>query len=69
MKEQGTSKEMAAPKLTHKELETLLRAEFPEMFSIESGYALENFGMAVAVCAGISIPNHCGRVAPYPGRS
>jgi uncharacterized protein (TIGR00369 family) len=33
--------EMAAPKLTRKQLETLLRAEFPEMFNAESGYALE----------------------------
>jgi uncharacterized protein (TIGR00369 family) len=33
---------MAAPKLTRKELETLLRAEFPEMFNAESGYLLED---------------------------
>ncbi len=32
---------MAAPKLTRKKLEALLRAEFPEMFNAESGYALE----------------------------
>jgi uncharacterized protein (TIGR00369 family) len=32
---------MAAPKLTRKELETLLSAEFPEMFNAKSGYALE----------------------------
>jgi uncharacterized protein (TIGR00369 family) len=38
---QGTAQEMAAPKLTRKQLETLLRAEFPEMFNAESGYALE----------------------------
>jgi uncharacterized protein (TIGR00369 family) len=38
---QGTTKEMAAPKLTRKQLEALLRAEFPEMFNAESGYALE----------------------------
>jgi uncharacterized protein (TIGR00369 family) len=41
MKGQGTEKEMAAPKLTRKKLETLLSAEFPEMFNTESGYALE----------------------------
>lgn len=38
------SREMAAPKLTRKELETLLRAEFPEMFNPESGYVLEDVG-------------------------
>lgn len=37
----STGKEMAAPKLTHKELEDRLRAEFPEMFNAESGYVLE----------------------------
>jgi len=37
----GVFDEMAAPKLTHKELEERLRAEFPEMFDAESGYALE----------------------------
>ena len=37
----GVAKQMAAPKLTRKKLEALLRAEFPEMFSTESGYALE----------------------------
>jgi uncharacterized protein (TIGR00369 family) len=41
MKEQGTGKEMAAPKLTRKKLEALLSAEFPEMFNSESGYVLE----------------------------
>ncbi len=41
MNGQGTTPEMAAPKLTRKQLETLLRAEFPEMFNAESGYALE----------------------------
>lgn len=35
-------KKMATPKLTRKALETLLRAEFPEMFNAESGYALED---------------------------
>jgi uncharacterized protein (TIGR00369 family) len=35
-------KHMAAPKLTRKELEALLRAEFPEMFNAESGYSLED---------------------------
>ena len=38
---QGSGKQMAAPKLTRKKLEALLRAEFPEMFDAESGYALE----------------------------
>src|SRR6202035_1798572 len=33
--------EMAPPKLTRKELTGLLRAEFPEMFNSESGYAIE----------------------------
>ena len=33
--------EMAAPKLTRKELVDLLSAEFPEMFNDESGYAIE----------------------------
>lgn len=42
MKGLGTTEEMAAPKLTRKQLETLLRAEFPEMFDAESGYALED---------------------------
>jgi uncharacterized protein (TIGR00369 family) len=37
----GVAKQMAAPKLTRKKLEALLRAEFPEMFNAESGYALE----------------------------
>lgn len=39
MKGQGT--EMAAPKLSGKQLEELLAAEFPEMFSPTSGYVLE----------------------------
>lgn len=33
--------DMAAPKLTRQELTELLRAEFPEMFNAESGYAIE----------------------------
>ncbi len=37
----AVAKQMAAPKLTRKKLEALLRAEFPEMFNAESGYALE----------------------------
>jgi uncharacterized protein (TIGR00369 family) len=41
MKGQGTGKAMAAPALTRKKLETLLSAEFPEMFNARSGYALE----------------------------
>lgn len=32
---------MAAPKLSVKELEGLLSAEFPEMFNPQSGYAIE----------------------------
>jgi uncharacterized protein (TIGR00369 family) len=32
---------MAAPKLSVKELERLLSAEFPEMFNSRSGYAIE----------------------------
>jgi uncharacterized protein (TIGR00369 family) len=34
--------EMAAPKLTRKELEERLRAEFPEMFNTISGYTVED---------------------------
>jgi uncharacterized protein (TIGR00369 family) len=41
MKGQANAKQMAAPKLSRKKLETLLRAEFPQMFNAESGYALE----------------------------
>lgn len=37
----GAFDQMAAPKLAHKELEDRLRAEFPEMFNADSGYALE----------------------------
>ncbi len=33
--------DMAAPKLTRKELEARLTAEFPEMFNPEGGYAIE----------------------------
>jgi uncharacterized protein (TIGR00369 family) len=33
--------DMAAPKLSRKELEARLTAEFPEMFNPESGYAIE----------------------------
>ena len=33
--------DMAAPKLTRKELAELLRAEFPEMFNSESGYEVD----------------------------
>ncbi len=35
------TREMAAPKLSRKELEELLRGEFPEMFNAASGYAIE----------------------------
>lgn len=41
MKRQANAKQMAAPKLSRKKLEALLRAEFPQMFNAESGYALE----------------------------
>jgi uncharacterized protein (TIGR00369 family) len=41
MKGQGREKQMAAPKLTRKKLESLLTAEFPEMFGTASGYVLE----------------------------
>ncbi len=41
MTRQGTARQMAAPNLTRKKLQALLRAEFPEMFNAESGYALE----------------------------
>jgi uncharacterized protein (TIGR00369 family) len=41
MKGQGAGREMAAPKLTRKKLETLLCGEFPEMFNPQTGYALE----------------------------
>jgi uncharacterized protein (TIGR00369 family) len=41
MKRQVTAKQMAAPKLTRKKLEALLRAEFPEMFNAATGYVLE----------------------------
>jgi uncharacterized protein (TIGR00369 family) len=35
------TKDMAAPKLTRKELEERLRAEFPEMFNATIGYDIE----------------------------
>jgi uncharacterized protein (TIGR00369 family) len=38
----GAGKDMVAPKIAQKELEARLRAEFPEMFNTESGYALED---------------------------
>ncbi len=41
MKGQRTVRQMGPPKLTRKELEARLVAEFPEMFNAESGYALE----------------------------
>ena len=34
-------KHMAAPKLTAKELERLLSAEFPQMLNAQSGYGIE----------------------------
>jgi uncharacterized protein (TIGR00369 family) len=41
--------DMAAPKLERQELTELLRAEFPEMFSAESGYAIETIWHGGAV--------------------
>ena len=41
MKGQRAGTQMDAPKLTRKKLETLLSAEFPEMFDAQSGYSLE----------------------------
>ena len=41
MRRHDTAQEMAAPKLKRKELEALLRAEFPEMFVAGGGYVLE----------------------------
>ena len=55
--------EMAAPKLTRKELTELLRAEFPEMFNGESGYEIEKVWHGGAVCAGILIAPRCGPAA------
>jgi len=36
-----TKKDLAAPKLTVKELERLLSAEFPHMFNAQGGYGIE----------------------------
>ncbi len=55
--------DMAAPKLTCKELTELLRAEFPEMFNSESGYEIEKVWHGGASCAGISNAPRCGRAA------
>ena len=44
-----TKTEMAAPKLPRKELEARLTAEFPEMFSPDSGYAVEQLWRGGAV--------------------
>jgi uncharacterized protein (TIGR00369 family) len=41
--------DMAAPKLTRKELEARLTAEFPEMFNLESGYAIEKLWLGGAI--------------------
>lgn len=41
--------EMAAPRVPRKELEARLRAEFPEMFSPDSGYAIEQLWHGGAV--------------------
>ena len=45
----NTKAEMAAPKLPRKELEARLTAEFPEMFSPESGYAIEQLWLGGAI--------------------
>ena len=45
----GTPAEMAAPKLSRKELEMRLTAEFPEMFNPESGYAIERLWYGGAI--------------------
>ena len=53
---------VAAPKLTRKELTELLRAEFPEMFSGESGYEIEKVWHG-----GCVIRRHFDRTSLRPG--
>jgi uncharacterized protein (TIGR00369 family) len=54
--------EMAAPKLTRKELTELLCAEFPEMFNSESGYEIEK-----AWHGGCVVRRHFDRNSLRPG--
>jgi len=54
--------DMAAPKLTRKELTKLLRAEFPEMFNSESGYDIEKVWHG-----GCVVRRHYDRSALRPG--
>jgi uncharacterized protein (TIGR00369 family) len=50
-------KEMAAPKLTRKELVDLLSAEFPEMFNSKSGYEIEKLWQGGCVVRRHFAPN------------
>jgi uncharacterized protein (TIGR00369 family) len=61
MAERGMA-DMAAPKLTRKELIALLRAEFPEMFNSESGYDIEKLWHG-----GCVVRRHYDRSALRPG--
>src|SRR5579864_9197270 len=54
--------DMAAAKLTRKELTELVRAEFPEMFNSESGYAIEKVWHGGAV-----VRRHFDRGSLRPG--
>ena len=54
--------DLAAAKLTRKELTELLRAEFPEMFNSESGYAIEKVWHGGAV-----VRRHFDRTSLRPG--
>src|SRR6202140_587891 len=54
--------DLAAPKLTRKELTELLRAEFPEMFNSESGYEIEKVWHG-----GCVVRRHFDRTALRPG--
>ena len=58
----SNTKEMAAPKLSCKELEELLRGEFPEMFNAASGYALEEVWHG-----GCRVRRHFDRQSLRPG--
>jgi uncharacterized protein (TIGR00369 family) len=55
-------KEMAAPKLSRKDLSELLRNEFPEMFNPENGYALEEVWLG-----GCRVRRHFDRQSLRPG--
>jgi uncharacterized protein (TIGR00369 family) len=54
--------DLAAPKLTCKELTELLRAEFPQMFNSESGYEIEKVWHGGAV-----VRRHFDRTSLRPG--